>query len=259
MATLCTCASSCSMNSVTAAMKIGMIMEMGGPTEVPQADTLDAICPFEATINCMADVSACTAGAPPEEVTAVVEALSGCASDWAPRPIAVAVTMEITVANPQEFVQNPASERAVAGGIASAANVAPSKVSARLSVARRLQESGRRLQQGGGVNVDATIEADDASGVAALESSVSAIPTDTMASSLTTALGNAGIQGGVTVASMSAAPAPPPVREETLAALPDFTQPSGGSSGGEPPENDAASALRVSSAFFIATVMMIGM
>lgn len=257
MENMCTCSSTCSMDIIPAQRKVGAVLANMNATE---DDNLDLLCPYEATVSCMGDQSACIGDTSTEEVDSIREMLTGCADTWTPRPLAVAVTMALTVDDPEAFVQDPASGRAVARGIASAAGVSPAQVTVTLSVARRLQESDRRLQ--GSVNVDAEIEADNADAVADLETTVSAIETTTMTQELTTAISNAGITATVTVDSMSAEVAAPPVRQESLPALPSYDLPSEGGSGGgsgSTPTSSGASEIGVSSAFFIAAVMKIGM
>lgn len=190
------------------------------------ADRWDSLCPIEATYRCVASScenggpNASMLGVPLSETSQVLSILDGCSSDWTPRPLAVILSMEISVADPGAFVANPGSKAAVEGGIAASAGVLPGKVDATLSVARRLQvlqASGRRLQ--GAVSVAATIQAENAGAVAALQASVAAIPADAMATALNTALTNAGIDASVSVSSMSAAPAPPPLAPTPAPAL----------------------------------------
>merc|ERR1711865_995527 len=143
---------------------------------------LDVLCPREATVRCMTGESTCTEGAPAGSVTAVGNLLSGCASDWTPRPLSVVLSMTLSVSDPQAFVEAAESATDVADGIASAVGVDSDKVDVTLSVARRLEESHRRLQ--GSVSVDATIEADDASGVADLLLRVGATTDSVMATAI---------------------------------------------------------------------------
>jgi len=148
---------------------------------------------------------------PPDEITNITDILDDCSSVWIPRPLAVAVNMELSVPDPAAFVANPASKTAVEEGIAEAAGVQISKVVATLSVARRLRQSDRRLQ--GAVNVDATIEADSADAVDALQASVAAVTAETMAVDLNSALYAAGIEATVEVSNMVVEVAPPPERD----------------------------------------------
>lgn len=135
-------------------------------------------------------------------------------------PLAVAVSMDLSVPDPQSFVNNPASKGAVEAGVADAANVAADAVEAVLTVARRLEEEPRRLQGTGTVNVAATIHVADAATVATLQDSVNSIETAAMATSLNTALSGAGIDP-VEVAVLAAAPAPTPTaRADALSAAP---------------------------------------
>merc|ERR1711865_868898 len=160
-----------------------------------------------------------------------------------------------TVADPAGFVANPASQAAVATGIASAAGVSIDKVDVTLTVARRLQNLNRRLQ-GGTVNVAATIEADSAGALASLTASVGAIPADTMTTSLNTQLEAAGIEA-ITVASLAAVDAPPPARQTELPALPTFENPTAaGPAPGTGSSESSASQLRCLALFLPAVVLM---
>lgn len=154
-------------------------------------------------------------------------------------PLAVAVSVELSVSDPQGFVNNPASKEAVEAGIADAANVAADAVEAVLTVARRLEEEPRHLQGTGTVNVDATIHVADAATVATLKDSVNSIETAEMATSLNTALSGAGINP-VAVAVLDAVTAPTPTARAVARA--DATDPEGGGGGGDTTANGAFEA-----------------
>lgn len=112
--------------------------------------------------------------------------------------------MGLTVAEPQAFVDDPASKAAVEAGLAASAGVDASAVNAVLTVgSRRLAARGRMLQEGT-VNVDATIEVADEDAAATLETTVAEIEPGAMASSLSTALTEAGVASGVTVTALTA-------------------------------------------------------
>jgi len=247
---MCTCASTCSMSFLGA---FDQIMATFAMTE--EADKHDKLCPVEATATCIAGTSACPGGGNSSDpmIATVVALLAGCEGNWTPRALSVALTMELTVADPAGFVANPASQAAVATGIASAAGVSIDKVDVTLTVARRLQNLNRRLQ-GGTVNVAATIEADSAGALASLTASVAAIPADTMATSLNTQLEAAGIEA-VTVASLAAVDAPPPMRQTELPALPTFENPTAAGPGTGSSES-SASQLRCLALFLPAVVLM---
>lgn len=119
--------------------------------------------------------------------------------------VAVSLTMELTVANPQTFVNDPNSATAVAQGIATAAGVDLVAVEVRLSVARRLDNHATATS--GTVTVDATIQATDAASVSNLQDTVNAIEQDAMTEALNTALAVMGVT--VTVNSMAAVEAAP--------------------------------------------------
>jgi hypothetical protein len=116
--------------------------------------------------------------------------------------LAVKVAMEITVDDPAEFVADPANKMAVEAGIAEAAGVDASDVEAVLTVARRLQESLRRLT-GGAVNVEATIHTEDAAAATAMVATVAAIEPAAMTEALETAFEDAGINVTIEVANIA--------------------------------------------------------
>jgi len=124
---------------------------------------------------------------------------------------AVALAMELTIADPAAFVSNPESQSAVAAGVATAASVHVGAIGVEISAARRLEENPQRsrLLQGT-VHADVTIYAADADSVAALHVTVGAIVAGAMATSLNDALTAAGVDGAVVVASLTAAVAPAP-------------------------------------------------
>merc|ERR1712166_1333562 len=108
-------------------------------------------------------------------------------------PLAVTVSMEITVDTPAAFIQDLDIKMAVEAGIASAANVSSEAVGAVLTVAsRRLDISQRRLQ--GNVNIDATIHTLDTNEVETLRQTVAVIEPSAMTASI-----NAAFKGAVTV------------------------------------------------------------
>lgn len=115
----------------------------------------------------------------------------------------VVMSMELTVEDPQAFVNNPSSKRAVEEGIAQAvgAGVVADDVEVTLSPVRRLAEI-RALQ--GVVAVEATIRTENAAAAASLKQSVDGLSEAAMATSLNTALEAAGVDAGVTVNAMSA-------------------------------------------------------
>jgi len=178
----------------------------------------DLLCPKESSVRCMAGQSSCIGDMSADNVSIIVDILDGCSSVWIPRPLAVAVSMELSVADPAAFVANPASQTAVEQGIAEAAGVDSSKVVATLSVARRLRQSDRRLQ--GTVNVDATVEADSADAVDALQTRVAAVTAETMATELNSALTAAGIEATVVVSDLVAEVAPPPQADGAVTTTP---------------------------------------
>lgn len=114
----------------------------------------------------------------------------------------VVLTMGLTVPDPQAFVASSAARDATKAGVANAAGVTLDKVSVVLSVAGRRRLDGRRLQESN-VNVEATIQADNADAASSLQQTVNAVSTDDMAAALNTALEATGIT--VQVASLSAA------------------------------------------------------
>lgn len=122
-------------------------------------------------------------------------------------PLAVSVFMELTVRDPQAFVEDPASKMAVEAGIAAAASVEIAAVNAMLSLARRLDDAPRRLQSGA-ISVDATIHVEEAAEVADLQARVGAVQPDAMTTFLNTALAAANIQATVVVDDIAAEAAP---------------------------------------------------
>merc|ERR1712071_341229 len=130
--------------------------------------------------------------------------------------LAVKVTMSLTVADPQAFVNNPNSARAVAEGIADSIGVQPDDVEVVLSVAssRRLDShansSNGNTSNGstpstsstssasGTVIVDATIQVADAEDVQTVQNLVDTVDEETFQTSLNAAIVRAGI-AGVTV------------------------------------------------------------
>merc|ERR1740138_681864 len=107
----------------------------------------------------------------------------------------------MTVPDPAGFVADEASAPAVEAGIAATLDgVDAEHVEAVLTVARRLLGS-RRLQ--GSVNVEATIQADDAAAATALQTAANAVTADSMATALNEALMDLNVT--VTVQSLSAA------------------------------------------------------
>lgn len=112
--------------------------------------------------------------------------------------------MGLSVAEPQAFVSDDASKTAVEIGLAASAGVVASSVDAVLTVAgRRLATRGRILQDGT-VNVAATIVVADSAAAATVQTTVAALEPETMASSLSAALTEAGIESEVTVTTMTA-------------------------------------------------------
>jgi len=113
------------------------------------------------------------------------------------RPLAVTVSMALTVDDPTSFVQDPANKLAVEAGIANATGVDAGAVDAILTVARRLEEVQRRLQ--GAVNVDATIHTADPDAVATLQATVANVEADALTGAIAAAFQDAGISGNVSV------------------------------------------------------------
>jgi len=116
----------------------------------------------------------------------------------------VSLSMALTVDDPAAFVALPTSQAAVEAGIASAAVVDASTVSATLTVARRLQEDSRLRRLEGEVNVDAIIQVDDAAAASTLTDSVNMIEADEMASAVNNALTQANINAAVSVTQLEA-------------------------------------------------------
>lgn len=172
----------------------------------------NSLCPVEGSVRCMlvSNIAICVGS---ETMStgeqSIFDELTGC-SNWEPVPMSVVVTMSMEVANPAAFVADSNSQGTVEAGIAAAANVAPHKVSATLTVgSRRLQGSGRRLQ--GTVAVSAEILADTAAAVAGLAATVNAISSADMTTNINSALVTAGLPT-VTVSSLVAETAPAPER-----------------------------------------------
>jgi len=127
-------------------------------------------------------------------------AYTGTLIEQCDTPLAVAVSITLTVDNPTSFVQDPANKLAVESGIAAASGVDAGAVNAILTVARRLTEVQRRLE--GGVIVDATIHTADPGAVATLEATVANLDAAAMAGAITTAFQEAGISESVSVTEM---------------------------------------------------------
>merc|ERR1711865_1035153 len=150
--------------------------------------------------------------------------------------LAVKVTMELTVEDPQAFVNNPNSARAVAKGIADTLPaVDPDDVEVVLSVApaRRLGNhagtsttaptGSAGTSTSGTVIVDATIQAEDAASVQTLQTAVQAISETAMTQSLNVAITDAGIAGvtvDVAAGSLAAEPAAPAGTDSTATTAP---------------------------------------
>jgi hypothetical protein len=116
--------------------------------------------------------------------------------------LAVTVSMQLTVDDPEEFVADEKNKVAVEKGIADAAGVDEGDVEAVLTVAsRRLQQSLRRLS--GGVDVDATIFTEDAAAATAMVALVEDIEPEAMTTAIETAFEEAGLNATVAVASIS--------------------------------------------------------
>jgi len=173
----------------------------------------NSLCPVEGSVRCMliSNVAICTGSETLDaSMQSIFDELTGCSSTWEPVPMSVVVTMSMAVADPEAFVADSNSKATVEAGIAAAANVAPHKVSATLTVgSRRLQGSGRRLQ--GTVAVSAEILADTAAAVAGLAATVNAISSADMTTNINSALVTAGLPT-VTVSSLVAETAPAPER-----------------------------------------------
>jgi metal-dependent amidase/aminoacylase/carboxypeptidase family protein len=134
------------------------------------------------------------------------------------------MNMAMTVPDPAGFVADEASAPAVEAGIAATLDgVEAAHVEAVLTVARRLLGS-RRLQSGS-VNVEATIQADDAAAATALQTAAAAVTADSMATALNEALMDLNVT--VTVSSLTAE-------------LGDAPAAGGGGGGGGDGDNDGA-------------------
>merc|ERR1740138_1007017 len=130
----------------------------------------------------------------------------------------------MTVPDPAGFVADEASAPAVEAGIAATLDGGEAAhVEAVLTVARRLLGS-RRLQSGS-VNVEATIQADDAAAATALQTAAAAVTADSMATALNEALMDLNVT--VTVSSLTAE-------------LGDAPAAGGGGGGGGDGDNDGA-------------------
>jgi len=164
---------------------------------------LDVLCGMESLVDCLFNAT---------------EALGACEQTDKDAPQArpevmnhcdvsmkVELNMALSVDNAADFVANENSATAIASGIAAAGDLDVAAVSVRLSVGTA--SGSRRLQET--VDVAALILAEDAAGVATLQSTVNAITVTDMADELNDALTDAGITGvTVTVASIVATAAP---------------------------------------------------
>jgi len=117
------------------------------------------------------------------------------------------------VDDPAAFIALAGSRTAVEAGIASAANVDASRVSAALTVARRLQEDSHLRRLEGDVNVDAVIQVDNAAAESTLTASVNMIVASEMASAVNNALTQANISVAVSVSQLEAVEANPAEQE----------------------------------------------
>lgn len=116
----------------------------------------------------------------------------------------VQVSIGITVADPQAFVNDTSSKAAMEVGVATSVGVPTSTVNAILTIGgRRIMARGRVLQ-GGIVNVDATVEVAYAAAAATLATTVAAIAPETMALCLNVAFTVAGVTADVTVTAITA-------------------------------------------------------
>jgi hypothetical protein len=128
--------------------------------------------------------------------------------------LAVKVAFELTVDDPQAFVDDPNSAPSIAQGIADQIEgVSFEDVEVELSVAaRRLDShaSGNTTttpsSTSGTVNVDATIQVQDEASVAVIQERVDSVDSDALTQAIVTALGG---NISLTVASISASAAPP--------------------------------------------------
>lgn len=163
---------------------------------------LDVLCGMESTVDCFFNESdgACV------QIDTSASQVRPEVMDHCDVPMKVALNMALSVDNAAGFVANENSATAIASGIAAAAgDLDVAAVSVRLAVGTA--SGSRRLQET--VDVAALILAENAAGVATLESTVNAITVTDMADELNEALTDAGITGvTVTVASIAAFAAP---------------------------------------------------
>jgi len=212
------CTTSCSTPQPEPSFSLGCIQACGEmppslndvcmAASPPLAESLDDLCPIEGYVRCFVG---CLLPGPFNDVTraSTLPVLDQCGSAWTPRPLSVVMTMRLSVSDPAAFVADVTNQEAVQEAIAQVANVDGNRVEVTLSVARRLEAaSGRRAQ--GAVNVEATIRAENADAVPALEAALAAIS----AADVITALSNNGVSA--LVAGISAVTAPPPERGESV-------------------------------------------
>lgn len=173
---------------------------------------MNVLCPMEAHVDCFIAAAACVVANDPDMTKPPM-------MDNCDVPMAVSVSMTLSVADPAAFVQNEASEGAVAAGIANSAgeSVSAEDVQVDLSVARRLASdlrNSRRLQTAGSVNVDATILAGAPDDVAAIQTTMGSVSAADLTTNINTALTDAGVSAEVTATAptveLAAAPASAP-------------------------------------------------
>jgi len=167
---------------------------------------LDVLCARESTVNCFFNESE-AACSPTEAARENFPQERPEVMDHCDVPMKVALNMALSVDNAAQFVANENSATAIASGIAAAAGDDIDEAAVSVQLAVGTASGSRRLQET--VDVAALILAEDAAGVATIQSTVNAITVTDMADELNAALTNAGITGvSVTVASLEATAAP---------------------------------------------------